>query len=144
MYISFREKLTNKQCTDFSQHPVSWRGDFFTCRVLKGPWSYVVILVTRTGESAQISKHINASTYLYIYISIYIYIYIYLYIYISIVPSTPTFPPSLQEMPNSIPLGELTITRGPTAKQRFERLASKAPAFALVELQEKNLGMVSD
>ena len=86
MYISLREKLTNKQCTDFSQNPVSWRGDFFTCRVLKGPWSYVVILVTRTGESAQISKHINASIYLYLYISI------YLCIYISIVPSNPTFP----------------------------------------------------
>ena len=89
-----------------------------------------------------ISIYLYVSIYLYIYI--YIYISIYLYIYISIVPSTPTFPPSLQEMPNSIPLGELTITRGPTAKQRFERLASKAPAFALVELQEKNLGMVSD
>ena len=133
MYISLREKLTNKQCTDFSQHPVSWRGDFFH---LPCPERTVVICGHTCDSNGR--KRTNIQTYQCFYISIYIYIYI------SILPSNPTFPPpSLQEMPNSIPLGELTVTRGPTAKQRFERLASKAPAFvALVELQENNLGMV--
>lgn len=70
MYISLREKLTNKQCTDFSQHPVSWRGDFFH---LPCPERTVVICGHTCDSNGR--KRTNIQTYQCFYIYIYLYIY---------------------------------------------------------------------
>ena len=72
MYISLREKLTNKQCTDFSQHPVSWRGDFFH---LPCPERTVVICGHACDSNGR--KRTNIQTYQCFYIYIYISIYLF-------------------------------------------------------------------